>query len=256
MADPFDEFEFKPLTEGLGFHKKNKKDASAPITTGPIGYQKSISASMALLDNPMDFDSPMQPPLPRSNNHPLNKTQFKTPEVDDSSAAVEEILQTLRSKKAEVTKSNITPKTATPVRYKASLQNISVFILDAMLVLAATLLCMIVVLSVTKVDISAAFLTSESSAMIYLATFALFALVSFVYLAGHRVFMGATPGEWAYDQRIGRPEQMGTASYALSVIARSAVVVITGIILLPLISIIARRDFVGALSNTQILERT
>ncbi len=243
MADPFEEFEFKPLTEGLGFHKKNKKE------TPPISVRFN-SASMNLLDGHVDIDSPLQPPLPRNT-----RTQFNVPDMDDSSAAVEEILQTLRSKKSEIPKSNVTPRTTPVVRYKAGLQNISAFILDAMLVLAATLLCMIIVLSITKVDVTSAIFSSDSGRLIYLSTIALFGLVSFVYLVGHRIFLGATPGEWAYDLRIGHPNEVGTSGYAISVIARSALVVLTGIFTLPLVSLIMRRDLVGDLSQTQILER-
>ena len=239
MADPFEEFEFKPLTEGLGFHKKNK-----------IDHVVSRDFSGRFQESPFEMDSPLQPPLPRNN-----KTQYKAPDMDDSSAAVEEILQTLRSKKGETPKTNITPRVAPTIKYKKSLQNISAFVLDSMLVLAATLLCMIVVLSITKVDVMAALFNPESATWVYLTTVALFGLVSFIYLAGHRIFLGATPGEWAYDQRIGYPDQVGTAGFAISVIARSAIVVLSGIVILPLISIFMNRDLVGDMSQTQILER-
>ncbi len=238
MADPFEEFEFKPLTEGLGFHKKNKKE------------QPPVTSQFNAVQFNSEIDSPLRSPLPRNA-----RTQFNMPDMDDSSAAVEEILQTLRSKKNETPKTNVTPRTAPILKYKAGLQNVSAFILDAMLVLAATLLCMIVVLSITKVDVTSAIFSSEASGFIFLSTLALFGLVSFVYLVGHRIFLGATPGEWAYDIRIGHPNEVGTAGYAISVIARSALVVLTGIFTLPLISLFIRRDLVGALSQTQILER-
>ena len=243
MADPFEEFEFKPLTSGLGFHKKNRTEQN----------QNSLnftSASMDLLDNPLENESPLKPPLPRNN-----KFQFKAPEMDDSSAAVEEILQTLRSKKTETSKPNIMPGKSPAITYKSGFHNISAFVLDGMLVLAATLLCMIVVLSITKVDITASLFSSDPNAWLYAGTLALFGLVSFIYLVVHRIFLGATPGEWAYDQRIGYPDQLGTAGYAIAVIARAAIVVLSGIILLPLVSIFMKRDLVGDLSHTQILER-
>ena len=250
MADPFEEFEFKPLTEGLGFHKKNKTDFQVKTQSQWPSSVRFNSTSMDLLDSSVENDSPLQPPLPRNT-----RTQIKTPASDDSAAAVEEILQTLRSKKMETPKTNVTTRTAPTLKYKKGLQNFSAFVLDAMLVLAATLLCMIVVLSITKVDVTRALLSSESTAWMYLSTLALFGLVSFVYLVGHRIFLGATPGEWAYDQRIGHPTELGTAGYAISVIARSALVVLTGIFILPLVSKLMKRDLVGDLSQTQILER-
>jgi uncharacterized RDD family membrane protein YckC len=254
MADPFEEFEFKPLTEGLGFHKKNKKEAKA---SQAHFHASSELSSMEMLENGslrnIESESPLRPPLPRESKN--QKIQYQEPLFDDSSAAVEEILQTLRSKQTETPKAAPSVRTVPPVRYRTSILNISAFFLDAMLVLAATLLCMIVVLSITKVDITGTLFGSEPSAWIYLSTAALFALVAFIYLAVHRIFLGATPGEWAYDQRIGYPEQVGTASYALSVIARAVFVVLTGIIVVPLVSLFIKRDLAGEVTQTQMLER-
>jgi uncharacterized RDD family membrane protein YckC len=248
MADPFEEFEFKPLTEGLGFHKKNKKEAKA---SQAHFHASSELSSMEMLENGslrnIESESPLRPPLPRESKN--QKIQYQEPLFDDSSAAVEEILQTLRSKQTETPKAAPSVRTVPPVRYRTSILNISAFFLDAMLVLAATLLCMIVVLSITKVDITGTLFGSEPSAWIYLSTAALFALVAVFF------FFGATPGEWAYDQRIGYPEQVGTASYALSVIARAVFVVLTGIIVVPLVSLFIKRDLAGEVTQTQMLER-
>lgn len=246
--DPFEEFEFKPLTEGLGFHKKNKKATPAPF---PL-----TSKGMEILEEEV---SPLAPPLPRDQIKEKYKEMTKQSqdhEYSASSAAVEEILQTLRSKKTAVAEkpTEIAKAPAVP-RLKPSVPNISAMFLDSMLVLAGTLLCMIVLLSVTKVDVGAALFGADAG-WVYLSTFALFGTVSFIYLVVHRVFLGATPGEWAYDQQIGHPEEVGEFLYSMAVVMRSLLVILTGFFVLPLISIFMGRDITGTLSGTQLFERS
>lgn len=53
MSDLFDEFEFKPLTEGLGFHKKADQPASSPQPI-PLSIQLSSTASSDIFSQPLD----------------------------------------------------------------------------------------------------------------------------------------------------------------------------------------------------------
>jgi hypothetical protein len=241
MTDPFEEFEFKPLTEGLGFHKKNKKESTSSMPMNSMGLD-------------IAEESPLRSPLPRQPKAP-------TPQpMNDSSAAVDEILQTLRSKQvaeqktpaAQMTKP--APAMAAP-KYKPSVSNFSAMFLDFMLVLAASLLCMIVLFSITKADISSTLFGENVDPMILISTVTLFAVVTFIYLVVHRVFLGATPGEWAYDQRLGQPEEMGTIMYAVGTVVRSLIVILTGFFPIPVLSMIMKTDIAGKLSGLKIYER-
>lgn len=248
--DPFEEFEFKPLTEGLGFHKKNKSEAKNMSPATATFRSQPLGLGIDVLD---EEASPMTTPLPRQAKMHVPEETF-----DSSSAAVEEILQTLRAKKSVETPSAPLQKKAAPapLKFKTSVQKISAFFLDGMLVMAGTLLCMIVLLSVTKVDVAATLFNPQADSWIFISTAALVGMVTFVYLVFNRIFLGATPGEWAYDQRLGYPNEIGTASYAGAVIVRALLVVITGIFTLPLLSMIIKRDLAGDLTATQLLERT
>ena len=70
--DPFDEFEFKPLTEGLGFHKKksenkaDKLEAKNKRSTEPFLRDKGFS----LLDEETTSSS-LTPTLPRKTRHKI-----------------------------------------------------------------------------------------------------------------------------------------------------------------------------------------
>ena len=240
MKDPFEEFEFKPLTEGLGFRKADRQETG--ISKSPA---KPVSLGIEFVE-----DSPLNPPLPRENKSPTFPTQ------PDSTKAVDEILRTLRSKQTPLPDIQPAAPKKQTIILEPTVSSISAMFLDAMLVLAGSLLCMIILLSVTKADIASTLLSGEPDRAVIAGTIGLFALVTFVYLVANRIFLGATPGEWAYDQRLGIPEDMGTYHYAMSVVIRSLVVILTGLIPLPLLSVIFRIDIAGILSGTQIFERT
>lgn len=257
--DPFEEFEFKPLTEGLGFHKKKasaQKAADLDSSFEVTKPGKSLNQTgLSLLEE--EAVDPLRPPLPRKSATPTIPVE---PETSPSSSAVDEILKTLQknrrldfeTKAATKVQQQVAPKTE---EYKAGVWSFSSGLLDGMLVIAASLLCMIVVLMVTKADLIANLTTPDESGMIYLATFSLLASVSFIYLLVNRMFLGATPGEWAFEQRIGQPEEVTTAMYSIRVLARSILVIATGFIVLPILSLILNKDIAGEITGAHLVKK-
>ncbi|MFN7825511.1 MAG: hypothetical protein ACK5P6_09130 [Pseudobdellovibrionaceae bacterium] len=77
---------------------------------------------------------------------------------------------------------------------------------------------------------------------------------AFLYLCISRVFLGYSLGEWACDLRLGTIEQRLHPKYSLRVVARMALIYGTGVIVLPLLSMIFRRDLVGRLTRTELIE--
>lgn len=263
--DPFEEFEFKPLTEGLGFHKK--KSAAAKAEAEADSFKASSpnilkSSGLELIDE--GSVDPLRPPLPRKKTPstlptaPGNLTEVGG-DGSSSTAAVDEILKTLqKNRRFDFDENKSKNKiTATPTKdtYKASHWSFSAAILDGMLVIAASLLCMIILLLITKVDLIGNLTHPDEAYMIYAATAAIFGGVSFIYLTVNRIFMGATPGEWAFDQRVGQPEELPTGIFALKVAARSALVVLTGFIVFPIISAILGKDFAGQITGARLLRK-
>lgn len=284
--DPFEEFEFKPLTEGLGFHKK--KAAGAKFVKEEeqetFSSQKFIrDQGLSLLDeNPST--TPLSATLPRKKSPNTSAPSALMEETLDitspSAGAVDEILKTLQKNrrmnideeapknkvnaptftKHKVAPQKIAAKTA-PVNIahkeqpKETAWSFSAGILDTMLVVAASLLCMIILLVITKVDLIGNLTHPDAYGMIYLATFGIFATVSFVYLTANRVFLGYTPGEWAFDQQVGKDADLNTAAFSLRVIARSLLVIATGFILFPIISMILNKDFAGKVSGAKLYRK-
>lgn len=285
--DPMDDFEFKPLSEGLGFHKKNKatdnkfsqsnimdkittklnqnlpdrKDVSF-MSQGTVNTQvKSfeMSSHESLISN--QASDLMMPTLPRKNTNtsiknPNTQVKKETPQNN----AVDEILKTLKSRNLDFENNKQTlkeiknPKTIAP-EYKETVVHFSAAILDTMLITAATLLCLIIVLFVTKVDLFKIVFNPDNQGMVYLSLFSIFSGVQFIYLVINRVFAGFTPGEWAFDLRVGKPEEQNQSSYILRVMARTLLNMITGFILLPIISAIIRTDIAGYLTGAQIYKK-
>ena len=261
--DPFEEFEFKPLTEGLGFHKKKAAtsekatqnddlDSTFEISR-PSSKKKSMSYSASSRED--QGPDPLRSPLPRKNVSPTPMTEA---EPSSTSSAVDEILKTLQKNRRldfennEATKA--TTKSAAKDEFKTDTWNPASAFLDGMLVLAATLLCMIVVLMVTKADLMAN-LANPGDGMIYISTFALLAAVSLIYLLVNRMFIGSTPGEWAFEQRIGKPEQMNDAMYSVRVLARSILVIATGFVLLPVLSALMNKDLAGEVTGAVLYRK-
>ena len=67
-----------------------------------------------------------------------------------------------------------------------------------------------------------------------------------------RIFMGASLGEWTCQLRLGQPAQRMRASYYLRVIVRTTLILITGIITIPILSLILKRDLIGEVTGVRV----
>ncbi|MBC7458777.1 MAG: RDD family protein [Bdellovibrionaceae bacterium] len=72
------------------------------------------------------------------------------------------------------------------------------------------------------------------------------------YLIFMRAFMGASIGEWACDLRLGQPLQRFKISYLFKVILRTTIIVVSGIIFIPILSLILSRDLAGDICGLRI----
>ena len=115
---------------------------------------------------------------------------------------------------------------------------------------------LIAMLTITKVDLISNLSNPGLNSMIWVATAALFAAVTLIYMVVFRTYLGFTPGEWAFDQRCGTEMQQATASYILKITARTLLVMITGFIPMALISMILKTDITGLITGLQIQKQT
>jgi len=249
--DPFDEFEFKPLTEGLGFHnKKNPESFSAKTNSEALFIEETIAeqkpTATFLVKNP----------LPRETKQEAN-LNFRNEVQNRSSETVDQILRTLNEKKkydfVEAAK-NLRSELP-PAELKNSCFELSAGILDFMLITAGFLMSMIILLVVTKADLVANLMNPDEGNEIYYGVAGLFALVVWIYLVVNRMFLGFTPGEWVFDQQVGRNQELGSGTYSMRVALRSLLVIATGFLPLPILSMLTRIDLAGKISGAQIFKK-
>lgn len=86
--------------------------------------------------------------------------------------------------------------------------------------------------------------------------FTAFLFSFWVYLTMMRIFMGASLGEWSCQLRLGQPIQRIKTSYIFKVMARTTLILCTGVVILPLISLIIKRDILGDLTGLRIYSLT
>lgn len=82
--------------------------------------------------------------------------------------------------------------------------------------------------------------------------FGAFIFSFWVYLVMMRIFMGASLGEWSCQLRLGQPVQRMKISYIYRVIGRTTLILLTGVVFLPLLSLIFKKDLVGKLTGLKI----
>ena len=90
---------------------------------------------------------------------------------------------------------------------------------------------------------------SQHQALIFCEVFI---LCSWIYMITVRTVLGSTIGEWACDIRLGQPQERMRANYVLRVTWRSTLILVTGVVTLPLVSLIVGEDTAGAISGLRL----
>lgn len=281
--DPFDEFEFKPLTEGLGFHKKTKplkdglktsgvlQDALQPI---PASVPKSLSEDLPIAPLKKhtfeDVLSALEKParsseltftetLPRETKAPAKKAMeiekprpvqspfpqpaaYKSPAIKKVPTQPELASVGTRRGAADSPKGGLMPAT---ISFESAL-------LDFIIVMGLSLVFMVALLLVTKVDLNIVYKNLNTDHMTQISLGVMFLAVMQMYVVISRSFFGRTLGEWTFDLQIGQDEQQRMEIYPIKVAARSLVVTVTGLVLLPLISALLGRDVAGQITGVQL----
>ena len=247
--DPFDEFEFKPITEGLGFHKKTTK-ARLDTTNVIIGSRL-----------------PPIPPESKPRPTPFNQPEIQRPLFD--TALTELDFEPTKSKKQtpyppkptfelpdltslENIKPTNTKATFTVNQTRLVDVNLPAVIFDSILVAGLVCLFTATVLLITQAELMRIIFSVPQDSMMVLCLGVLLLSVVELYLIISRGFFGRTLGEWAFDVYLGTKEQQQSIWYPFQVFWRSVVIAATGFILLPLISLLVGQDIPGVLSGVKL----
>lgn len=267
--DPIEEFEFRPLTEGLGFHKKPplKFDESpnklaglnfAPtqeLAAAPLPERSpltKIKAPEPGTPTNFNFSTPAAKPSAPSAARPASPSNlsFKLDGTALAPAKTETLKsETSKPKTAERLTTFVEPRLM-PIAF-----NLSAALVDGTIVLAMSILFLIAVLTVTKVDLLTLLVNIQVDPMTQASVTLLLFAVAQIYVVVLRGFWGRTLGEWAFDSQLGSVAQQRSLFYPLLVLWRSVVIMATGLVVLPLLSAICQRDLAAYLTGLQLYER-
>ena len=285
--DVMDEFEFRPLSEGLGFYKK-------PTPAGETSSSRSSDLGRLAGSESLQGQPTIIPPLPRRK--PLSGGPFsdsslpgtlnfpKRPETLEDSPQGSKALfrnkispdfvedqgpaefpfgdQQARSnpalKKGGPEGSTSTNKAQGKLvtHWTRSSLDFSAMFLDGLLVIAFYLLCLIGLIVTTHVDFFASLSHPDEQGLVYISLAALFLCVVWIYQVSTRIFLGFSPGEWVSDLRLGTPDEFNHENYALKVVARATLNVLSGVVVFPLIGLAMRKDVIGRWISLEIKRKT
>lgn len=288
--DPFDEFEFKPLTEGLGFHKKavSLKDGlrqsgvlEDELQTVPASVPKSLLEEIpqaptkkhtfedvlsALEKTPLNRKSDLQftEVLPREPQKkeamdievPRAPVQSPFPRPDAYTPPTAPMAVTLKKTPKQSELANVGTRRGAADSPQRKLLPATISIpsacLDLIICTALALVFLAATLTVTKVDLNVVIANTNRDLMTQISLLVLFVAVMQMYVVISRAFFGRTLGEWTFDLQVGQDDEQARESYPLKVAFRSVLNIITGIVLLPVVSAILRRDIAGQISGVKL----
>lgn len=92
-------------------------------------------------------------------------------------------------------------------------------------------------------------LSHENALMTFLVVFT---FCGWMYFIASRTLTGASIGEHTCALRLGQPHERVKRSYLARVIIRTTVTLLTGIITLPLLSLLVKKDIVGRITGLNI----
>lgn len=291
--DQLDDFEIKPLSEGLGFHKKPvelkkavqdvalaekhvpQRPPSAPHqleqqSTSSTDPRQTFSDLLKALDKPVGKSHvPMMDPLPQA---PAPGAAARTrsalpPEMErpwgprpsgpapQPSSEVPSSSRDLRNPLQDAVQNMGVRRGAadSPMRMlERSSVSLPAGILDGVMTLALSLVFLVTLMTVTKVDLASLIMKTGLDIPTRLSFATLFMSVWLMYVVVSRSFFGRTLGEWTFDHQMGDDQQQKSATYPLRILWRAMLVLATGVVTIPLLSLAFNKDLLAPLTGVQL----
>ncbi len=277
-----EDFEFRPITEGLGFHKKVKNESSE---------RSEVSRELPSLDTEVDADIKARMESRRATlekkvaeipfdfksgseglfSKPLPRTAQDVPQVQAAEAAIEVPRfhypkLTKPNAKKDVIQKEVDLNTIldqvqiedeeTQEQLKTKLEltgpSLLSLFLDFTMVTGLSLLFILALVGVTKIDVVSLVGQIHQDHGIQIGVILLVYAVSQLYLMISRGFFGQTLGEWSLDTQLGSQEDQNKISYPFKLILRSIILTVTGVVLLPLLSLLFGKDLTGKVSGLSL----
>ena len=185
---------------------------------------------------------------PRSTGPKKVKTQSK-----EEPSHLDRGLESIRDLEKRVEESKVTDVVSTIeiVEEKVS-GNWFAAMIDFVVVFGMVNLFMSSLLFVTKLDVFQIVSSSYMEPMTQISLGLIFLISCFLYTVISRSFFGMTLGDWALDMELGSREQRASVYYPVRVSYRFFVNMFTGFLLLPVLSVLFRKDLSGSITGLNL----
>lgn len=225
MANNFgDDFEFKPLTDGLGFHKK----------------------IIDLKENPEKYEATLNQRPAQSRTQKMAQPLWN-PALKSQDIFEKKIPQTQKFQKPVVVAGANIDSHLEPV---ATGWPAAIF--DSTMVLGLVLIFSAVIFAVTRIDFGQLMEMLQTEGTAQVGALVLLVSVYEIYTVTCRTFFGKTLGESVFEYRLGTPAAQQKVFYPIQVAWRSFAIALTGFIVLPILSTILNQDLAGILSGVSL----
>jgi RDD family len=258
------------------------QSTSQPASRGPSRPQ--IFQPLARPENKPEFKSPLTMPSPTLSSSPLSASGATGPTIGSvlppqtaapgASAYRDKMNESFAKAFPQSESRTRTPGTSAPMTdaekavqkatqkaaqkelaKQTATHNMPGAILDGMVTLGISTIFLVCILAITRVNLMGLLTNAntDTSTQVHLAM--LFVAVLQMYMLTARSFFGASLGEWAFDLQVGTEDQQRSAVYPLQVAWRTLLMTFTGFILLPLLSLVFKRDLAQPLTGLALVRR-
>ncbi len=124
--------------------------------------------------------------------------------------------------------------------------------IDALILVSASCVFILMFSLIVKTSVGGIFkglLHSQHEATFF---FEVFFVCAWIYMVAIRSFMGSTIGEWSCDLRLGQPHERLQSGYLARVALRSTLILLTGVVTLPILSLCLGKDLAGIISGLRL----
>ena len=258
-----DNFEFRPLTKGLGFDKTTEENqAKKKVAATPAGKISDDFPMKKQTFELADQDFVQSSAQTLNNDTPVSRSLKKMldslpPSVDfREDKEREKMLKgpeaPFRETPTPIYRPQLEPEVAKNRDFDITLNNFASAIIDGLIILGLASLFVVSLIAITQVDIIRMLTSPQAGSRTFLEIGGLYLGVTLLYFMIARGLFGATLGDWAFDVQLGSEEERRHLMYPFQVIFRTFVILITGIFVIPLVSIGFGKDIAYYFSGLKL----
>ncbi|WP_413944793.1 hypothetical protein [Bdellovibrio sp. HCB-162] len=203
------------------------------------------------IDKQNDKITPQRAPQKREAPVPLRGPAIRRRRPEPAPSKINNLFKDRKGLQFESTGFHSGPS-ARRKGYKLALWSWLASFIDALILVSASCVFLLAFSMIVKTSFGAllgGFKHSQHQ-LIFFAE--VFFVCGWLYMIAIRSFMGSTIGEWACDLRLGQPHERLQSGYILKVALRSTLILLTGVITLPILSLALGRDLPGIFSGLRL----